>query len=239
VLRHNLVVRLFLVLCAVAFVGTTAQARFLQTDPVGYKDDVNWYAYVQNDPTNKTDPTGMIGSYESTDPKKDPTSQLGAAQAKVSTEHPGVAAGMAVGALVLTGGVEVGVAFGGSTTVATTAAPVSGMAPGLAGKPDFVVTPEGTAMRPTPEGNRASLEGAGFPGRATTQSSESGTTHTVPGPGGKSTDIRIMDGGTGGPPRVVTTRAGTNDPVKPNGSQFPNGTPKQARRDGSHVDLGP
>jgi len=32
--------------------------RFLQTDPVGYKDDIDWYTYVGNDPVNKTDPTG-------------------------------------------------------------------------------------------------------------------------------------------------------------------------------------
>ena len=33
--------------------------RFMQTDPVGYAPDMNWYAYVGDDPTDKTDPTGL------------------------------------------------------------------------------------------------------------------------------------------------------------------------------------
>ncbi|KQZ17943.1 hypothetical protein ASD47_10835 [Caulobacter sp. Root1472] len=40
--------------------------RFMQTDPTGYDDGLNWYAYVGNDPMNAYSPT--LGRFMQTDP---------------------------------------------------------------------------------------------------------------------------------------------------------------------------
>jgi len=222
--------------------------RFLSIDSLGVDEfdskRNNRYSYANNNPANLIDPDGRVAET----PLDVISAAIGFASGinNARSGNLGAAFGDVLGAIIDTAAAFTPGVPGviGITRQASKAADVARINTVENGrdKTNFIVDNNGTAVRNDASAARRDLESAGFPGHPTTGTTESGTLHRgVPGTDGPM-DVRIMDGQANGGalkgPRVRTTRSGTNDSVRTDGSRFRNNESRNQRLGESHIHLG-
>ena len=205
--------------------------RCIQSDPIGLAGGLNTYAYVGGNPITRIDRHGLIIDtladlgFLSYDAYRIYSDNIVGSCGNLGENLLALGADAIGAALPFVTGLGLSVRGGKLVDDAADAA---------RGKPDFVVTPDDTAVPTSQSQMRQGFDDAGFPSKPATETSESGIVHSVPTANG-SIDVRTMEGGSGRHSRrAVTTTPGTNSPRTPSG-RTPQGTRKE-RRDASHFE---
>ncbi|MNY03956.1 hypothetical protein D3C86_1366050 [compost metagenome] len=205
--------------------------RFLQTDPVGYGDGLNVYAYVANDPVNNTDPTGMqtCGKTGTNCPLSNTVgSEPDGQSIQLPLDSPEARAGAVhiVGALISM--IPHPVTKGAGAIIQSSAPLIRGRetsVPVTPNRPDFIVSSQGTVVPTNQAQARAGFDAAGFPSQPT---NSPGTQHTLP----NGNTVRLMEP-SGAAPRRASFENSNGGPVNSDGRtvQPPRGLTPAERRE--------